>query len=83
MGTFAKEAFSVARDRILRESAEKQTLALRKVRVRGNRGGYIPDLTQCAAECLRELILALADAWVEEFTLRGIPCSAEAEEDST
>ncbi len=75
------EAFSVARDRILRESAEKQTEALRKVRLKGNRGGYLPALTQCACESLRDLILALSDAWVEEFTLREIPCSAEAEKD--
>jgi hypothetical protein len=81
MGTFAKDAFSVARDRILDEYAEKRNQVLRQVRLTRNRGGYVPALTKCAGECLREEILALADAWVEEFTLRGIPCIAKADKD--
>jgi hypothetical protein len=81
MGKFAKDAFSVARDRILEAYAEKLSQALQQVGLSGNRGGYIPALTKCAGERLREEILALADAWVEEFTLRKTPCSPQANKD--
>jgi len=80
-GTFAKEAFSFARDCILEAYPEKLNQAFREATLTGSIGAYVPALTKCAAERLREEILALADAWVEECTLRKRPCPAEAAKD--
>lgn len=78
---FATEAFAVARDRILREYAEKQRSVQAQVERTHNSGGYLPALAKWGAERLREMILANADAYVEAFTLYGVPSDRQAEQD--
>jgi hypothetical protein len=78
---FANEAYAIARDRILKEYAEKKNKALAEVRRTKNSGGYVPALAKCGVERTRETILALADAWVEAFTLHRVPSEAYAEQD--
>lgn len=55
--TLADDTFSVTRDRLLIEQAEKQNQMLAQVRQTGNSGGYVPALTKWGAERLREMIL--------------------------
>ncbi len=74
---FANDAFSVARDRILADYAQK----LSQVRRTGNRGAYLPARIELEKERLRTLILARADAWLEAFELFGVPSDAQAEKD--
>lgn len=76
---FANDAFAVARDRILKEHAAKKKKVLAEVRLRHSRGGYLPARTAWGAECVREMILALADAYVEAFTFHRAPSDARAE----
>ncbi len=76
---FANDAFAVARDRILKEHAAKNRQVLAQVRMTRNRGGHLPALIGSGAECVRELILALADAYVEAFTLHRTPSDMRAE----
>lgn len=52
---------------------------LAQVRRTGNSGGYLPALIKCQAECVRDIILARADAYVEAFA--GVPCDTQAEKD--
>lgn len=70
---FANDAFAVARDRILKEHADQQRRALDQAELVGNRGAYFPALIKCEAQHVRETILALADAYVEAFTIHGVP----------
>lgn len=76
---FADQAFSVARDRILREHAEKRNGVLAQARLTGNSGSYLPALVKYGAERVREMILARADADVEAFTIHGVPSDVRAE----
>ncbi len=76
---FADQAFSVARDRILREHAEKRNRVLAQARLTGNSGSYLPALVKWGAERVRDMILARADADVEAFTIHGVPSDARAE----
>jgi hypothetical protein len=77
---FANDAFAVARDRILTEYAERWSHVQNQVTRTGNGGGYLPALVKWGAERERETILALADAYVDAFTLFGTPSDAQAEE---
>ena len=79
--SLADDAFSVTRDRLITEHAEKKNQVLGQVARTGNSGGHLPALTKWACESLRETILALADAYVEAFTLFGVPADAQAEKD--
>jgi hypothetical protein len=78
---FANEAFAVARDRILREHANRRNEALSQARLTGNSGSYMPALLRWGAERVREIILARADADVDAFTLHGVPSDTWAEAD--
>jgi hypothetical protein len=75
----ATKAFAVAHERIAVERAEKRNQVLSEVARRGNIGGYVPALTKWATEGVREGILALADAYVDAFTLAEAPADAEVE----
>jgi len=70
---FTNQAFAVTRDQLGERQAERRNQALRLARLSGNRGAYVPAVTRCATEDVRESILALADAYVEAFTLFGVP----------
>lgn len=74
-------AFAVACDRILADGNEKKNQMLGRVRRTGNSGGYLPALTKCGAEHVKAMILARADAYVEAFTLYGVPSDEQAEID--
>jgi hypothetical protein len=76
---FATSAFAVARDRIVNEHADKKKSVLAQVGRTHNSGGYLPALTKWGAERLREMILAQADAYVEAFTIHGVPSDRQAE----
>jgi hypothetical protein len=76
---FANDAFAVARDRIVKEHAENEIRALGQVRLTRNGAGYLPALVKLKAESVRDTILALANAYVEAFTLYGMPSDAKAE----
>lgn len=76
---FAKDAFATARDRIQKDYANKERHVLRQVRLTGNSGGYLPALVKLKADNVREVILALADAYVEAFTLYKVPSDTQAE----
>jgi hypothetical protein len=76
---FADEAFAIARDRILVECANERTHVLGGVRLRGNSGGYVPALIGLAAQHVRRMILARADADAESFALHATPSDALAE----
>jgi hypothetical protein len=76
---FAEEKFSVAHDHIVERFPEKQNQVLNQVRTKGNVGGYAPALTKLATERVREMILAMADAYVEAFTICGAPSDERAE----
>ena len=65
--------FAVARDRILKEHADQRRRALAQAELTGNSGAYLPALIKCEAQHVRETILALADAYVEAFTIHGVP----------
>jgi len=77
---FAMEAFAVARNRIVEEHAEKKRSVLAQVGRTHNSGGYVPALTKWGAECVREMILAQADAYVDAFTTFEVPSDVKAEE---
>jgi len=79
--SLADDTFSVTRDRLITEHAEKKNQILGQVARTGNSGGHLPALTKWACESLRETILALADAYVEAFTLFGVPADVQAEKD--
>jgi hypothetical protein len=70
---FANDAFAVARDRILKEHVDQQRRALGQAEFAGNSGAYLPTLINCEAQHVRETILALADAYMEAFTIHGVP----------
>ena len=70
---FANDVFAVARDRILKEHADQRRRALAQAELTGNSGAYLPALIKCEAQHVRETILALADAYVEAFTIHGVP----------
>jgi hypothetical protein len=78
---FANEASAVAHERIAVEYAAKKNQVLAQLRLKGNSGGYVPALTEWAAERVRDTILARANAYVEAFTLHGVPSDARAETD--
>jgi hypothetical protein len=78
---FANEAFSVARDDILAKYAEKLNQLPGQVQLRGNSGGYLPALIKWGTARVRKMVPALADAYVEAFTLHGVPLDAQAEMD--
>jgi len=78
---FATEAFAVARDRILEKYADKQKSVLAQVRLTGNSGGYLPALIRCEAKRVRKMIRAMAKAYVEAFTLYGVPSDKWSEQD--
>lgn len=78
---FANEAFSVARDRILADYAQKLSRLPDQVSRTGIRGPYLPARIELAKERLRTMILAWADAWLEAFELFGVPSDAKAEKD--
>lgn len=77
--SFAQDKFAVARDLLTERLPEKQRHALNQVRSTGNSGGYAPALIKLATERVREMILALADAYVEAFDTCGAPSDIEAE----
>jgi len=77
--TLANEIFGAGRERRIRGFAQKETRVLAKVRSTGNIGGYLPALVKHGAECLRSEIIALADAWVESFTLSRMASHVWAE----
>jgi len=76
---FAKNAFATARDRIHKEYADKEQHVLGQVQLSRNSGGYLPALVKLKADNVREAILALADAYVEAFTLYKVPSDKQAE----
>lgn len=77
----ANDRFAIAREHIVKEYAEKLKHDLEQVRLTGNSGGYAPALITWGAERVRRLVLALADASVDEFILRGVTSDATAEAD--
>ena len=77
---FANDAFAVARDRILKEHADQQRRALGQAELTGNSGAYLPALIKCEAQHVRETILALADAYVEAYTIHGLPSDMRVDE---
>lgn len=77
---YANVAFKVARRRIHREFEEKKAQTLRRAQTR-NRGSYLPALIKCAAEHVRAMILAWADAYVDAFTRAGLPSDEQTEKD--
>jgi hypothetical protein len=79
--SLAEDTFSVSQDLLITEHGEKKRQVLGQVARTGNSGGHLPALTKWACESLRETILALADAYVEAFTLFGVPADVQAEKD--
>jgi hypothetical protein len=75
----AKEEFAVAQERIAVKNAENHRRALAQVSLTGNVGGYLPALTEVAAEHVRKQIIALANAYVKAFDLFEVPCDIAAE----
>ena len=69
---YANQAFAVARDRLREAQVRRRSHALRLAGLSGNRGAYVQVITRCAAEEVRESILALADAYAETFRLFGV-----------
>jgi hypothetical protein len=78
---FAQDRFDIARETILKESAEKKIEALRAARLTGNAGSLVPALVKWGSERVRETILAYAAAYVEAFALYGVPSDLQAETD--
>jgi len=76
---FAQETFAVFHDRILEQFPQKWNSVLNQARSTGNSGAFAPAATRVATERVRELILALADAYVDAFTICGAPSDAQAE----
>jgi hypothetical protein len=74
----ATDSFALAHERIAVEYGTKRKQVLAQVRRKGNIGGYAPALTELAASQVRESILACADAYVEAFTISGVPADASA-----
>jgi hypothetical protein len=70
---FADDQFADVREDILVEYEEKRKEALRQVRLTGNIGVYLPALVKWGAERVRSMVLALADACVEAFTIQAFP----------
>jgi hypothetical protein len=77
---FANEAFTVARDRILRNYAAKERQVLGAAERTGNSAAYLPALINLKAENVRDTILAQADALAGAFALYELPCDAYAEQ---
>jgi hypothetical protein len=77
----ADMAFGVSRDRILNDAGEKRNQVLHQVRLTGNSAGFVPALVKWAAERVRQMVLAHADAYVEAFSLHNMPSDALAETD--
>jgi len=75
------DAFAVVRDDILAEFEEKRKQVLAQVRLTGNSGGYLPALTEWGSDRVRTMVFALTDAYVETFTLHGVPLDERAEKD--
>jgi hypothetical protein len=78
---FANGRFGVAREAILKGYEKKRDHVLREVRQRGNIGGYAPALIDWGAERVREEVLALADAYVDEFIRYDVNSDKQAEKD--
>jgi len=78
---FVKQRFDVASEDILAEYAARKNSVLSQVQSTHNSGGYLPALTNWGADRLRKMILAHADAYVEAFTLHGVPSDVRAEQD--
>ncbi len=76
---FANDAYGVASDRIVREYSEKKNQVLADARLTGNGGAYLPALIEWGTARLREMILALADAYVEAFTVHHTPSDLASE----
>lgn len=76
---FARDRFNLLRDDILAEYERKRRHLLKHERRTGNCGGYVPAVTTWGAERARKMILARADAYVDAFTLYGVPSDARAE----
>jgi hypothetical protein len=76
--TYADDAFAVACDRLIESQARREYQATAQARRSGNSGAYVPALIDCAAQAVHEVILARADAWVEAFTLFGVPSDVQA-----
>ncbi len=77
--SFAQETFAVSYDRILEQFPQKWNSMLNQARSTGNSGAFAPAVTGVATERVRVLILALADAYVDAFTICGAPSDAQAE----
>ena len=78
---FANGRFGIAREGILAEYEKKRDQVLREVRRKGNIGGYVPALITWGAERIRRELLALADAYVDQFTRYDMPSDRRAEKD--
>jgi hypothetical protein len=76
---YTKQAFAVTRYHLREPQAQRRAQALHLAALSGNPGTYVPAVTGCATEDVRESILALADAYVEAFTLLGVPSESWAE----
>ena len=69
----AEESFALAQEQAAQKFAAAKGSALRNVAKKGNIGGYAPALAQVAASHTHDSILAYADAYVDAFTLAGVP----------
>jgi hypothetical protein len=78
---FAKGRFALVRDDLLAEYEKQKTQVLRQVRLTDNRGGYVPALISWGATRVRKMVLALADAYIDEFIRYSVPTDERAEKD--
>lgn len=78
---FAEGTFAVASEGILLRWGGPGRYAQNKVTQTGNAGSYLPGLIEWASGRVRELILALSEAWVKSFWRYQRSADREAEQD--
>ncbi len=76
----AKNKFTGACKRILKEQEDSKRQALERARETHNSGAYLPTMVNSAAEKVRAMILGLAESYFEAFTLYGVPAETWAQD---
>jgi hypothetical protein len=78
---FAKGRFALVRDDILAEYEKQKTQVMRQVGETHNIGGYVPAIISWGTRRVRAIVLALADAYVDECVRYDVPSDKRAEDD--
>src|SRR5580704_4372726 len=77
---YARDKFSASCARIASDYLDKNTQLLNQVRLTQNGGGYLLEVTNLAAERVRETVLAYGDAYAEAFGVFKVFPDHEAEQ---